>query len=114
MGRCETKHQESCESCTAKENDCASAEKDSNRSRQKRSQGCTEETNLIKIKSRFTSPRVELRSPFDFEAERPLIASQYYLRPPFRPPFFRPPLSDLFTVAHARRSASLLLTPRFL
>lgn len=48
------------------------------------------------------------------------------LRPPFRdddllrllprppPPFLRPPLSDLFTVAHARREASFLLTPRFL
>jgi hypothetical protein len=48
--RCEAKYQESCKSCTTKENDCAFAEKDSNRSRQKRSQGCTEETNLIKVK----------------------------------------------------------------
>jgi len=37
---------------------------------------------------------------------------RFFPRPP--PPFFRPPLSDLFTVAHARRSASLLLTRRFL
>jgi len=68
--RCQTKHQESCESCTAKENDCAFAEKDSNRSRQKRSQGCTEETNLIKRKVSSRLPSIESRTPFDFEAER--------------------------------------------
>ena len=43
---------------------------------------------------------------------RELDLLRFFPRPP--PPFFRPPLSDLFTVAHARRSASLLLTPRFL
>jgi hypothetical protein len=64
-GRCKTKHQESCESCTAKENDCAFAEKDSNRSRQKRSQGCTEETNPIKIRVGSRVPTIESRSPFD-------------------------------------------------
>ena len=72
--RCQTKHQESCESCTAKENHCAFAEKDSNRSRQKRSQGCTEETNLIKRKVSSRLPSIESRSPFDFEAERPRVA----------------------------------------
>src|SRR6266480_4412358 len=71
--RCQTKHQESCESCTAKENHCAFAEKDSNRSRQKRSQGCTEETNLIKRKVSSRLPSIESRSPFDFEAERPRV-----------------------------------------
>ena len=49
--RCKTKHQESCESCTAKENDCTFAEKDSNRSREKRSPSCTEKTSKDKIKS---------------------------------------------------------------
>src|SRR4051812_16445105 len=54
--------------------------------------------------------------------------SPSYLRPPFLPPLrdgalfcflprplplFFPPLSDLFTVAQARRSASFLPTPRF-
>jgi hypothetical protein len=43
---------------------------------------------------------------------RELDLLRFFPRPP--PPFFRPPLSDLFTVAHARRSASLVLTPRFL
>jgi hypothetical protein len=43
---------------------------------------------------------------------RELDLLRFFPRPP--PPFFRPPLSDLFTVAHARLSASLLLTPRFL
>ena len=42
---------------------------------------------------------------------RELDLRRFFPRPP--PPFFRRPLSDLFTLAHARRSASLLLTPRF-
>jgi len=52
-----------------------------------------------------------LRPPF-LPPLRELDLLRFFPRPP--PPFLRPPLSDLFTVAHARRSASLLLTPRFL
>jgi hypothetical protein len=55
--------------------------------------------------------RFYLRPPF-LPPLRELDLLRFFPRPP--PPFFRPPLSDLFTVAHARRSASLLLTPRFL
>ena len=54
---------------------------------------------------------IYLRPPF-LPPLRELDLLRFFPRPP--PPFFRPPLSDLFTVAHARRSASLLLTPRFL
>ena len=57
------------------------------------------------------------------------LSEMIYLRPPFRPPLrdalllsflprplplFFPPWLSLFTVAHARRDASFLLTPRFL
>src|SRR5213078_1157219 len=52
-----------------------------------------------------------LRPPF-VPPLRELDFVHFFARPP--PPFFRPPLSELFTVAHARLSASLLLTPRFL
>src|SRR5437763_12205058 len=51
--------------------------------------------------------RAALRAPLRAEA-----LLRFLPRPP--PPFLRPPLSDLFTVAQARRSDSLLLTPRFL
>src|SRR2546421_13106142 len=52
-----------------------------------------------------------LRPPF-LPPLRELDLLRFFPRPP--PPFLRPPLSDLLTVAHARRAASLLLTPRFL
>src|SRR5207249_11535999 len=52
-----------------------------------------------------------LRPPF-LPPLRELDLLRFFPRPP--PPCLRPPLSDLFTVAQARRSASLLLTPRFL
>ena len=56
-------------------------------------------------------PASYFRPPF-LPPLRELDLLRFFPRPP--PPFFRPPLSDLFTVAHARCSASLLLTPRFL
>jgi hypothetical protein len=52
-----------------------------------------------------------LRPPF-LPPLRELDLFRVFPRPP--PPFFRPPRSDLFTVAQARRSASLALIPRFL
>jgi hypothetical protein len=52
-----------------------------------------------------------LRPPF-LPRLRELDLFRVFPRPP--PPFFRPPRSDLFTVAQARRSASLALIPRFL
>jgi hypothetical protein len=56
--------------------------------------------------------KVPYRRPPFLPPLRELDLLRFLPRPP--PPFFRPPLSDLFTVAHARRSASLVLTPRFL
>src|SRR6516162_7938230 len=56
------------------------------------------------------SRQLYFRPPF-LPPLRELDLLRFFPRPP--PPLFRPPLSDLFTVAHARRSASLLLTPRF-
>jgi hypothetical protein len=76
------------------------------------------------------SLKIRLGQAFVAAGAMSLRLSATYFRPPFLPPlrelevlrflprplppFFRPPLSDLFTVAQARRSASLLLTPRFL
>ena len=48
--RCKAEHQKSGYSCTTKENDCASAEKDTHGSRQTRGQSCPKETDPIKIK----------------------------------------------------------------
>jgi len=50
MGCCEAEHQESGQSCSTGENDRAFAEKDVDRSRQRRSQGYTKVTGPIKIK----------------------------------------------------------------
>src|SRR4029453_7258367 len=69
----------------------------------------------VREKKRKTTPPPEapffLRPPF-IPPLRELDLLRFLPRPP--PPFLRPPRSDLLTVAHARRSASLLLTPRFL
>jgi hypothetical protein len=49
--RCKAEYQESSQSCTAKENDCASAEKDTHCAWQRRSQGCKEEARQTKMTS---------------------------------------------------------------
>src|SRR5262249_5674452 len=73
---------------------------------------------------------LDLRDDLRLEDLRPLLFFVLRLRlaPPFLPPLragpllvlrprpqplFLPPPDDLFTVAHARRSASFLPTPRF-
>src|SRR5437016_12442259 len=103
----------------AKENDCAFVEKDAHSSRQRGSQGCAEKTKTLKIKSvqgfialdacflRLSA--IYFRPPF-LPPLRDLDLLRFLPRPP--PPFFRPPLSALFTVAHSRRSAYLLLSLR--
>src|SRR5947208_4065016 len=96
-----------------KENDCAFIEKNAYRSRKGRSQGCAEKTKTLKIKVGSRVDRslqcslrlsaIYFRPPF-LPALRELDLLRFLPRPP--PPFLRPPLSDLFTVAHARRDAS--------
>jgi hypothetical protein len=81
-----------------------------------------EENQTAQDKSRFSSSSLLMQYHLQLSAThfrppflpplRELDLFRFFPRPP--PPFFRPPLSDLFTVAQARRSASLLLTPRFL
>jgi hypothetical protein len=101
----------------AKESDCGFAEKDAHRSRKRRSQGCTQQWKPLKLKSVQGFIAVDecffaiLSDLFSGRLLRELDLLRFLPRPP--QPFFRPPLSDLFTVAYAPRSASLLLTRAF-
>jgi hypothetical protein len=80
--------------------------------------------------ARFRDPaafRLRVAAPFRADAERADLDREADARPPARPPFragavlvffprpaplFRPPPDILFSVAHARRSASFFGTPR--
>jgi len=62
-----------------------------------------------KVGRRIECYRFFLRPPF-LPPLRELALLDFFPRPP---PLFLPPLSDLFTVAQARRSASFFDVPRF-